>query len=248
VTITRTDLESPSGKSLGTRTVAANGSFSFTDTTSAGGRVTYRASYAGDEKHSAVTATKSVTVSRTPTTLSLTNVGKVYGYGKRVTFTARLGATYKNRTVEIWADPTGRDQGPPKTVSATAGTKVNVSLKLSKWRAWGDGYFPAARAIYLSGAGSQGYKMRVRAAYVKCSSNRRWQKHSLVRLLAADRSFRVPQIEHDGRRKSKADAPCGRFPHRPRTDYFFLGTSVIFGSQPVLPNSEPDIFGIDEKV
>jgi hypothetical protein len=255
VTVTRTDLEYPSGKPLGTRTIAANGSFSFTDTTSAGGTVTYRVSYAGDENHSAATAAKPVSVSRTATTLSLTNNGKTYGYGKTVTFTARLGATYRNRTVEIWADPSGGDQKrrllkravaskagnvsaslrltrnttvsavftgdartAPKTASATVGTRVSVSLKLSKyyktgkigstkyryyhvktkakfnvkmtaapnarqaymsvqfydrgkWRSWGDGYFPAKDSIYLSGAGLKGYKMRVRAAYVKGYSN-----------------------------------------------------------------------------
>jgi hypothetical protein len=170
VTVTRTDLDYPSGKSLGTKTTAANGSFSFTDTTSAGGTVTYRASYAGDETHSAVTATKPVAVSRKATTLSLNNNGKIYGYGKTVAFTARLGATYKSRTVEIWADPYGGDQArrllkravasktgnvsaslrltrntkvsavftgdartAPKTVSATVGTRVSVSLKLSKY-------------------------------------------------------------------------------------------------------------------
>ncbi|MBB2945244.1 hypothetical protein FB565_004977 [Actinoplanes lutulentus] len=255
VTVTRTDLEYPSGKPLGTRTTTANGSFSFTDTTSAGGTVTYRVSYAGDKKHSAVTATRSVAVSRTAPALSLTNNGKIYGYGKTVTFTARIGATYKNRTVEIWADPSGSDQKrrllkravvskagsvsanlrltrnttvsavftgdartAPKTVSASVGTKASVSLKLSKyyktvkigskkyryyhvktkakfnvkmtaaptarkayisvqfyykgkWLAWGDGYFPATKAIYLSGTGFKGYKMRVRAAYVKGGSN-----------------------------------------------------------------------------
>lgn len=255
VTITRTDLEYPSGKSLGTRTTAANGSFSFTDTTSAGGTVTYRAAYAGDEKHSTITVAKPVAVSRTATALSLTNNGKVYGYGKTVTFTARLGATYKNRTVEIWADPSGGDQkrrllkravvgkagsvsasirltrnttvsavyagdarSASKTVSANVGTSVSVSLTLSKfyktgklgstkyryyhektkakfnvkmtaapnarkaylslqfyyqgkWRNMGSGYFPATAAIYLSGAGSTGYKIRVRAAYVKGSAN-----------------------------------------------------------------------------
>jgi hypothetical protein len=255
VAVTRTDLEYPSGKSLGTRTIAANGSFSFTDTTSAGGKVTYRVSYAGDEKRSAAAATRSVAVSRTAAALSLTNNGKVYGYGKTVAFAARLGATYKNRTVEIWADPSGGDQKrrllkraavsragsvsasirltrnttvsavfpgdartAPRTVSAIVGTNVSVSLKLSKyyktskigntkyryyhvktkakfnvkmtaapnarkvyasvqvyyqgkWRSWGNGYFPAKAPIYLSGAGSEGYKMRIRMAYVKGSSN-----------------------------------------------------------------------------
>ncbi|WP_092551191.1 hypothetical protein [Actinoplanes derwentensis] len=153
-----------------TRTIAANGSFSFTDTTSAGGTVTYRAAYAGDDRHAAVTGTKAVAVSRTATTLSLTNNGRTYAYGKAVTFTARLGATYKNRTVEIWADPNGADQGKrllkravvsktgnvaaslrltrdtrvsavftgdartaPKTVTAIVGTKVKMSMKLSKY-------------------------------------------------------------------------------------------------------------------
>ncbi|UQU64793.1 hypothetical protein COUCH_38700 [Couchioplanes caeruleus] len=254
VTVTRTDLEFPSGKSLGTRTIAANGSFSFTDTTSAGGKVTYRVSFAGDEKHSAVTAAKSISVSRKATFLSLTNNGKTYGYGKTVKFTAHLGATYKSRTVEIWADPSGGDQrrrllkraqvsstgylsvnlrlfrntkvsavftgdarNAPKTVSASVGTKVNVSLKLAKyyksgkmsgqkyryyhvrtqakltvkmtaapnarksyisvqfyyqgrWRTWGNGYFSVGEPAYLSGTGFVGYKMRVRAAYLKGSS------------------------------------------------------------------------------
>ena len=39
-----------------------------------------------------------------------------------------------------------------------------------KWRAWGVGYFPATKSIYLSGTGFKGYKLRVRAAYVKGSS------------------------------------------------------------------------------
>jgi hypothetical protein len=170
VTVTRTDLEYPSGKALGTRTIAADGSFSITDTTSAGGTVTYRASYAGGENHSAVTATRSVAVSRTATALAINNNGKTYGYGSMVTFTARLGSTYKNRTVEIWADPAGGDQGrrllkravvsktgyvsaslrltrntavsavyagdarsAPRTVTAYAGTKAAVSLRLSKY-------------------------------------------------------------------------------------------------------------------
>ncbi|WP_199512339.1 hypothetical protein [Nucisporomicrobium flavum] len=251
VTVTRIDLEFPSGKPLGTRAVAANGSFSFTDTTSAGGKVTYRVSYAGGEKHSAVSAARSVSVSRKATYLSLTNNGKTYGYGKTVKFTAHLGATYKSRTVELWADPSGGDQrrrllkrarvsstgylsaslrlfrntkvsavftgdarNAPKTVTASVGAKVKVSLKLAKyyksgkvsghkyryyhvrtqakltvamtaapsarnsyisvqfyyqgrWRAWGNGYFSVSEPAYLSGTGFVGYKMRVRAAYLK---------------------------------------------------------------------------------
>jgi hypothetical protein len=134
VTVTRTDLEYPSGKSLGTRTTAANGSFSFTDTTSAGGTVTYRVSYAGDATHSAVSAAKAVAVSRAATSLTINNNGKVYGYGSTATFTAHLGTTYKNRTVEIWADPYGGDLGRRLLKRAVVNGKGNIAVSLKLYR------------------------------------------------------------------------------------------------------------------
>ncbi|WIM96381.1 Ig-like domain repeat protein [Actinoplanes oblitus] len=169
VSITRIDLEHPAGTSLGTAPVAANGSFSVTDTPPAGGTVTYRAAYAGDRTHTPATATKAVAVSRTTPSVTLTNGGKVYDYGRTVSFTAHLGATYQNRTVEIWADPSGADQAKvlvkrgtvngsgnvtasvrltrdttvsavftgdartaPRTVTATVGTRVSLTLKVSR--------------------------------------------------------------------------------------------------------------------
>jgi hypothetical protein len=110
VSVVRTDDESPSGKTLGTATVATDGSYSFTDTPPAGGKVTYTVTYAGDADHAGATATRSVTVAKTATTVTLNNNLKVYGYGSDVTFSAHLGTTYKNRTVEIWADPYGSDK------------------------------------------------------------------------------------------------------------------------------------------
>ncbi|WP_369170779.1 Ig-like domain repeat protein [Streptomyces sp. R28] len=110
LSVVRTDDESPSGKTLGTATVAADGSYSFTDTPPAGGKVSYTVTYAGDADHAGATATRSVTVAKTATTVTLNNNLKVYGYGSNVTFTAHLGTTYKNRTVEIWADPYGSDK------------------------------------------------------------------------------------------------------------------------------------------
>jgi hypothetical protein len=110
VSVTRTDDESPSGKPLGTAPVAADGSYSFTDTPPTGGKVTYTVTYAGDADHAGATASASTTVAKTATTLTLTDNGKVYDYGRDVTFTAHLGTTYKNRTVEIWADPYGSDK------------------------------------------------------------------------------------------------------------------------------------------
>ncbi|MEU1018831.1 WD40 repeat domain-containing protein [Streptomyces sp. NPDC005898] len=117
--VTREDLESPDGKALAEVRTKADGSFSFTDTPPAGGKVTYRVTYAGDATHAAVTASDSVEVSRSRTALTLDKNGKVYGYGADVSFTAHLGPTYKNRTVEIWADPYGADK-PNKLVKRGA--------------------------------------------------------------------------------------------------------------------------------
>ncbi|MFE7978630.1 YncE family protein [Streptomyces shenzhenensis] len=125
--VTRTDIESPSGKALAPAKTKADGSFSFTDTPPAGGKVTYKVSYAGDATHAPASGSDAVNVSRKATTLTLNNNGKLYAYGKDVTFTAYLGTTYKNRTVSIYADPFGSDK--PKKLLKTA--KVNSKGKLS---------------------------------------------------------------------------------------------------------------------
>ncbi|KUO08576.1 hypothetical protein [Streptomyces sp. DSM 15324] len=129
LSVTRTDLDSPSGKALAAVTVAADGTYSFTDTPPAGGTVTYKVTYAGDTEHAAVSASDKVAVSRAGTSLGLNNNGKLYNYGADVKFTAHLGSTYKNRTVEIWADPFGGDK-PKKLVKKG---KVNSSGDLAAW-------------------------------------------------------------------------------------------------------------------
>ncbi|MEU4092482.1 Ig-like domain repeat protein [Streptomyces sp. NPDC026673] len=127
VTITRTDIDSPKGKSLGTKTVGSTGAFSFTDTPPAGGNVTYTAQYAGDATHAPASGKDTVAVSRNATTLTLNHNKSVYNYGTDVSFTAHLGSTYKNRTVELWADPYGSDK--PKKLLKTG--KVNSKGNLS---------------------------------------------------------------------------------------------------------------------
>lgn len=134
VSVSRTDLESPAGKSLGTRTVGAGGTFTVTDTPAAGGTVTYRVSYAGDATHTAAAATKAIAVSRATPAVTLTNKGKVYDYGKTVSFTAHLGSTYKNRTVEIWADPAGGDQARRLLKRGTVNSKGNLSASIKLTR------------------------------------------------------------------------------------------------------------------
>ncbi|WP_317447909.1 Ig-like domain repeat protein [Streptomyces collinus] len=127
LTVTRTDLDSPKGKSLPSVTAKADGTFSFTDTPPAGGKVKYTVASAGDAEHAAGSGSDSVAVSRAKPALTVDNNGKVYAYGKDVKFTAHLGTTYKNRTVEIWADPFGSDK-PNKLVKSG---KVNSSGNLS---------------------------------------------------------------------------------------------------------------------
>jgi hypothetical protein len=132
VTVTRTDVESPAGRSLGTRTINATGGFTFTDTPTVGGRVTYRVTYAGDATHYPASTTKVVEVSRVTPSLALNNNGKVYNYGATAYFSAYLGKTYKNRVVEVWADPYGGDQPRRLLKRATVNSKgyVYTSLKL----------------------------------------------------------------------------------------------------------------------
>ncbi|MFD4228572.1 YncE family protein [Streptomyces sp. NPDC058545] len=127
--VTRTDLESPGGKALPAVTVKADGSYTLTDTPSVGGTVTYKVAYAGDAAHIAVSASDKVAVSRAKPTLTLDKNGKVYNYGTDVAFTAHLGSTYKNRSVEIWANPFGSDK-PNKLVKTG---KVNSSGNIGAW-------------------------------------------------------------------------------------------------------------------
>ncbi|KOV63613.1 hypothetical protein ADK64_20800 [Streptomyces sp. MMG1121] len=134
LTVTRTDLDSPKGKALAPVAVKADGTFSFTDTPPAGGTVKYTVAYAGDAGHTAVSASDTTAVSRARTALSIDNNGKVYDYGKAVKFTAHLGTTYKNRTVEIWADPYGPDRPSKLVKSGKADSHGNLSVTLNLYR------------------------------------------------------------------------------------------------------------------
>ena len=127
LSVTRTDLETPNGRALPSVTVKSNGTYSFTNTPPVGGTVTYKVSYAGDAAHTPVSASDKVAVSRAATTLTLNNNKKLYSYGTDVRFTAHLGRTYKNRTVEIWVDPHGTDK--PKRLVKSG--KVNAAGNLA---------------------------------------------------------------------------------------------------------------------
>ncbi|MEU1706180.1 Ig-like domain repeat protein [Streptomyces sp. NPDC005706] len=132
--VTRTDVDSPNGKALATVRTNADGGFSFTDTPPAGGKVTYKVSYAGDATHAPASGSDAVDVSRKATALSLNNNGKLYTYGKDVTFTAHLGTTYKNRTVSIYADPFGSDKPKKLLKTAKVDSRGNLSATVDMTR------------------------------------------------------------------------------------------------------------------
>ncbi|MGW6742454.1 YncE family protein [Streptomyces sp. NPDC055025] len=132
--LTRSDLESPQGKSLPALTPKADGSYTFTDTPLAGGTVTYKVAYAGDAAHMAVSASDKVTVPLTKPTLTLNKNGSVYNYGTDVSFTAHLGSTYKNRTVEIWANPFGGDKPNKLLKTGTVNSSGNISATVDMTR------------------------------------------------------------------------------------------------------------------
>ncbi|WP_328626844.1 Ig-like domain repeat protein [Streptomyces sp. NBC_00353] len=131
VAVTRTDLESPNGKALPAATVKADGTFSFTDTPPAGGKVTYKISYAGDADRTTASASDTVEVSRNSTTLTVNKNGNVYAYVSNVTFTAHLGTTYKNRTLSLYADTAGDGKGKYLVKTGTVNSEGSLSVTLT---------------------------------------------------------------------------------------------------------------------
>ncbi len=133
VVVTRKDAAG--SRRVNPQTVPANGQFTITDKPTASGTVTYSVALAGNGDFSPVNVTKSFAVGKpTTTTLSLDRNGGIYTYGSTVTFTARLGKTYSSRTVEIWADPFGTDQGNRLVEKATVSSSglVTASFKLTR--------------------------------------------------------------------------------------------------------------------
>ncbi|MFH8935355.1 Ig-like domain repeat protein [Streptomyces griseosporeus] len=131
--VTRYDAGDPNGKALGVKPLASGGTFSFTDKPTAAGSVTYKVAYAGDADHSAAAGSARVNVAYYKTPLTLDRNGLTVNHATTVTYTATLGYTYKNRVVEIWADPWGTE---PKRLlkrgTVDSKGKLSASLKMSK--------------------------------------------------------------------------------------------------------------------
>ncbi|SNY03816.1 carboxypeptidase-like regulatory domain-containing protein [Paractinoplanes atraurantiacus] len=158
VSLSRTDLSSPNGTGPLWGAVAdAQGRFTLTDSPPAGGTVTYKVTYQGDDTYAPASATASVEVSRNATSLALSPSNTINAYGSTVTVTARLGKTYANRAVQIWADPYGTE--PLRLLRWTnvdANGNLTSSLKLTRTTAvlvkfLGDAqYAPAAVRTVLN--------------------------------------------------------------------------------------------------
>jgi hypothetical protein len=127
LTVTRTDLDSPKGTALPSVKVAANGSFSFSDTPYVGGTDTYKVAYAGSQDIGSATASASVAVSRVAPALTVSQNNTHWAYGKSLTFTAHLGTT-TNRSLEIYSDPWGTDQPKKLLKTGTVDSKGNLSV------------------------------------------------------------------------------------------------------------------------
>lgn len=107
VHVVKTDLAHPSGCSVGTLPVAADGSFSFHDTPLAGGANTYAFIYDGGTSYLPVTASAKVQVSRATAALGVATDAKSYHSGATVKVTAHLGPTYNSRSVTLYDQPAG---------------------------------------------------------------------------------------------------------------------------------------------
>jgi hypothetical protein len=109
-------------------TTAADGSFTLTDTPPALGTYSYTASYGGSAASTASSASQTVTVTRIPTSLTLTTPSAVLAYQPTFSVTAHLGTTDTNRTVSIYAQPDG---GGTATLLKTATVDATGNLTVS---------------------------------------------------------------------------------------------------------------------
>ncbi|WP_370091918.1 YncE family protein [Streptacidiphilus sp. MAP12-20] len=152
LSVTRVDLAHPAGVLSAIKPVtAADGSWHFADTATIGGPVTYRVSYAGDGQHSAVTASATINIARTATTVTISTNSTGYAYNGWAHITAHLGRTWNGHTVGIYAMPVSL----PQTLVASGAVdrygnfsawyKVTRNTRFSAWFA-GDYFYGTAWA------------------------------------------------------------------------------------------------------
>jgi YVTN family beta-propeller protein len=107
--------------------VAADGTFSFTDTPRTGGIAGYTATYDGDVSHVPNSALHEVRVSLAATAVSVTADTANYAYGATAKITAHLGTTYSGRTLSVYAQPYGSSA---KTLITTGTVDAHGNLSV----------------------------------------------------------------------------------------------------------------------
>jgi YVTN family beta-propeller protein len=166
ITITR-KLSGSAAVTSWTRTTAANGTFSLTDTPPDLGTYTYTAAYAGTAVTQATSTSQTVTVTKIPSSLRLTASGRTVSYRAAVKVTAHLGRTYDSRTVRIYARAFGTKKAVLiKTGRTNSGGDLTVSYRPARSTAFsatfaGDAkYQPtaASRNVYVRAGVTQHIK------------------------------------------------------------------------------------------
>ncbi|MEU6317016.1 choice-of-anchor D domain-containing protein [Streptomyces sp. NPDC047009] len=132
VKVTKTDLAHSSGVALADAKVAADGSFSFSDTPQIGGANTYKVAYNGDISHKPSSRTATVQVSRASTSLTVTTDHSTYKYGQYGKVTAHLGTTNNLRAVAIYAQPYGGKKVLVKSGTVDSHGNLTGSYKLTR--------------------------------------------------------------------------------------------------------------------
>ncbi|MGW3288864.1 YncE family protein [Streptomyces sp. NPDC001002] len=132
VHVVKTDLAHPSGYSLGTVPVAADGTFALHDTPQTGGANTYSFTYDGGASYLPVTGSQTVQVSRSTPALKVTTGAKTYHSGATVKVTAHLGTTYNSRVVTLSAQPAGKPRTVLKSGKVDAHGNLAASYKVTR--------------------------------------------------------------------------------------------------------------------
>jgi hypothetical protein len=87
------------------------GAFRVTDTPPQAGRYTYAVSYAGSATTASATTSRKLSVTLNPVVLTIATNGAVFTYEPTVRITVHLGATYRNRSVSVYARWLGSRSG-----------------------------------------------------------------------------------------------------------------------------------------
>ncbi|GIE33605.1 hypothetical protein Ait01nite_066500 [Actinoplanes italicus] len=193
VVIERSDMDARD-KVVGTAKTGENGSWSFTDVPTAGGTVTYGVRYAGSVQYPALVNWTFLEVSRATPGLVIDKGNSVNAYGSTVTFTVTLGKTYKNRVVEIFADPASPWQGNSLIKKGTVNSagKLSVSYRLT---------YNTKLAVVFKGDAQYAPRTVTATAYTKVNVSTRMFKHYKTKKIGSTsyyvyRTKRDPEFTH----------------------------------------------------